>query len=698
MGRASTPAAGLQTRPGRRRRRPQDWSPAPPSRRNDTMKAKLFSILLAAAAWAQTPTAQPPTAWTPEISMQVQPVADVVPSPDGKLVAYTQSHAVIETEKSEVDTQIFLAAADGSHRTQLTRGEKSASAPEFSPDGRYVYFSSERSGKPNLWRIPVDGGEAEMLTDWKGEIGAYRVSPDGKWIAFAGMEPRADEEKEKKEKRDFRVIDENPKNHSLWIVPAEADSQGKRTPRRLTNTPDHVQEFDWSPDSGAIAFAHTPTPGAGEWTKSDISEVTVRDGASGAVRPVAATGASERSPQYSPDGRYLAYLRSTDPARWAQIDRIVLLTRQTGESRDLPPTFDERPALLGWAGDSAQLLFTEPRGVANVVYAMPTDGLPKPVYEPRHGTLQAGRVNATGTAFGFAGESWDEAPESFVLKIGDSIPQRVSSANLDLPKLPLGEAKRVTWKAADGLDIEGLLTYPVGYEPAKKYPLVLIIHGGPTGVFQDSFLGRYGLYPYATFAARGYAVLRVNPRGSGGYGRTFRFANMNDWGGKDYLDLMAGGDQVIWMGVADPDRMAVMGWSYGGFMTSWVVTHTHRFKAAAVGAGVTDLWSFTGTSDIPGFLPDYFSGEPWNAFDGYFNHSPMAFVKGVTTPTLILHGEADVRVPTTQGYEFYNALKRQGVVTKMVVYPRTPHGPREPKFLLDIMQRHIEWVDHYLGK
>ncbi|HXM43746.1 MAG TPA: S9 family peptidase [Bryobacteraceae bacterium] len=657
------------------------------------MPVKLFPILLvaAAAAWGQAPSG-----WTPEISMQVQPVGDVVPSPDGKVVAYTQSHAVMETEKSEVETQIFLAAADGSHRAQLTRGEKSASAPEFSPDSRYIYFSSERSGKPNIWRIPVDGGEAEMLTDWKGEIGAFHVSPDGKWVAFAGMEPRTGEEEAKKEKRDFRVIDEKPKNHSLWIVAAEPDSQGKRPPRRLTNAPDyHVTEFDWSPDSAAIAFAHTPTPGADDWTKSDISEVAVQ---TGAVRPIAATGAAEHSPQYSPDGRYLAYVRSTDPARWAGIDRIVLLTRQSGEARELPPTFDEQPRLLGWAGDSARLLFTEARGTANVVYAMPVDGQPKPVYEPRHGTLQAGRLNATGTAFGFAGESWDEAPEAYVVQIGDSIPQRVSGANLDLPKLPVGETKPVAWKAADGLNIEGLLTYPVGYDPTKKYPLVLVIHGGPTGIFQDSFLGRYGLYPYATFAARGYAVLRVNPRGSSGYGRTFRFANMNDWGGKDYLDLMAGVDQVISMGVADPDRLAVMGWSYGGFMTSWVVTHTHRFRAAAVGAGVTDLWSFTGTSDITGFLPDYFSGEPWNSFDGYYNHSPMAFVKGVTTPTLILHGEADVRVPTTQGYEFYNALKRQGVTTKMVVYPRTPHGPREPKFLLDIMQRQVDWVDRYVSK
>ena len=349
---------------------------------------KFIPILLAAAAWAETPTAQAPTGWTPQLSMQVQPVGEVVPSPDGKLVAYTQSHAVMESEKSEIDTQIFLAAADGAHRTQLTRGEKSATAPEFSPDGRYVYFSSERSGKPNLWRIPVDGGEAEMLTDWKGEIGAFHVSPDDKWIAFAGMEQRADEEQAKKEKRDFRVVDENPKNHSLWIVPSEPDSHGKRVPRHL-ETPGHVTDFDWSPDSRMIAFTHTPTPGANDLTKAGISEVTVE---SGAVRAIAATGAAEREVHYSPDGRYLAFVRSTDPANWAGLDRIVLLTRQSGEARELPPTFDEQPFLIGWSGDSARVFFTEYRGVSRVIYGMPLDGTPQPVYELKQGTLHSRAV------------------------------------------------------------------------------------------------------------------------------------------------------------------------------------------------------------------------------------------------------------------------------------------------------------------
>jgi dipeptidyl aminopeptidase/acylaminoacyl peptidase len=217
------------------------------------------------------------------------------------------------------------------------------------------------------------------------------------------------------------------------------------------------------------------------------------------------------------------------------------------------------------------------------------------------------------------------------------------------------------------------------------------------GVFQETFVGARGLYPIAAFAAEGFAVLRPNPRGSSGYGKKFRFANYNDWGGADYADIMAGVDHVIGMGVADPERMVVMGWSYGGFMTSWVIGHTDRFRAAAVGAGVTNLWSFTGTADIPSFLPDYFAGEPWQNFEAYAKHSPMRYVDKMTTPTLILHGEADERVPITQGYELYAALKRRGVQTEMVTYPRQPHGPNEPKFVLDIMQRHLELAKKHLA-
>jgi dipeptidyl aminopeptidase/acylaminoacyl peptidase len=433
-------------------------------------------------------------------------------------------------------------------------------------------------------------------------------------------------------------------------------------------------------------------PEADYWTKMDVSEVEVE---SGKVKPLAATTAAESNPIYSRDGKYVAFSKSSEPVRWASDSRIVLLTRQSGQTRVLPPTEEEQPQIMGWSADSTRLLFAEPKRTKIAIYEMPVDGPARVLFTPAKGTVNGMNLNARGTHLGFAMERTDEPVEAYAMAIGAKEPVRVSRSNVDLAKPPVGETQVIRWKAKDGREIEGLLTLPVGYEKGKKYPLLLNIHGGPTGVFGETYLGRGGIYPMAAFASKGWAILRCNIRGSSGYGKEFRFANMGDWGGKDYGDLMAGVDHVISMGVADPEHMAVTGWSYGGFMTSWVITQTKRFKAAVVGAGVTNLWSFTGTADIPGFLPDYFAGEPWDNFDAYQKHSPMSFVKNVSTPTLVLHGESDLRVPISQGYELYNAIKRQNVTAKMVVYPRMPHGPTEPKFMLDIMNRHLDWLEKY---
>jgi len=250
-----------------------------------------------------------------------------------------------------------------------------------------------------------------------------------------------------------------------------------------------------------------------------------------------------------------------------------------------------------------------------------------------------------------------------------------------------------------GERIEGLLTLPVGYTAGKRYPLLLVIHGGPAGVFKLTHVVTPGAYTTAVFASAGFAVLRPNPRGSSGYGTAFRRANEKDWGGGDYRDLMAGVDAVIAMGIADPDRLGVMGWSYGGFMTSWIITQTNRFQAASIGAPVTDLVSFTGTSDIPAFLPSYFGGEFWDEqlVEIYRERSPMSHVGRARTPALIQQGESDLRVPISQGYELYNALKRQGIPTRMVTYPRQPHGIREPRLLRDLVERNLAWMEQWLG-
>jgi dipeptidyl aminopeptidase/acylaminoacyl peptidase len=326
------------------------------------------------------------------------------------------------------------------------------------------------------------------------------------------------------------------------------------------------------------------------------------------------------------------------------------------------------------------------------------DGSPETLLGKDDINVTTPTVNRAGTAVGFVHAWSDKAPEPYVTMLQSFAPKQVARVQT-IPSssdAPVGQTDVIRWKAADGMDIEGLLTYPVGYEKGRRVPLLVIVHGGPTGVFIRSFLGMPGPYPMPAFAERGYAVLRVNPRGSSGYGRKFRYANYQDWGGGDYRDIMAGVDHVVNMGVADTNRLGIMGWSYGGYMTSWVITQTKRFKAASVGAGVTNLMSFTGTADIPGFVPDYFGGEFWDVLDRWRAHSAMFNVKGVSTPTLIQHGEADVRVPISQGYELYNALRRQNVPTKMVVYPRQPHGFTEPKMTKDAMERNLEWFDRWI--
>ena len=653
---------------------------------NGFVLTSLFAALLAPAA----SVTETPQQWTPEVSMKVRNITDVLPSPDGSAVVWTESAAVMTPEKSEMNTQLFLAHIDGSHRVQLTRGDKSANAAEFAPDGAFVYFASARGGKRNVFRIAVDGGESEQVTDSKTDIGEYHLSPNGKWIAFTAPPDRPELETAKKLKTDFRVVDEDPADQSLYLVAAEEDAAKKHPARKIAGGPFTVGAFTWSPDSRTIAFETRPAPDADVARKSDISEVDVE---SDAIHPVANTPATEAQPKYSPNGRYLAFVRS--PGGSTEPGRIVLHNRTDAKERELPATFDEQPNLTGWAADSKELYFVEFKGTRVVLYAMPVDGPPKAAFVPQ-GTLGIGvRLNAHGTHAGLALQSASEPVEAYAMALSSMKPMQVSAANTNLPKLPLGETETIRWKNGSE-ELEGLLTLPPGYEKGNKIPLILNIHGGPSGAFVQTFIGAAGLYPIASFAAHGWAVLRVNPRGSTGYGIKFRAANVNDWGDGDYKDLMTGVDHVIEMGIADPNHMAVMGWSYGGYMTNWVIGQTTRFKAAATGAGLSNLISMWGTNDIPSTMDDYFSGTPAEHADGYVKMSPLYYVKNVTTPTLILHGEIDPRVPTGQGYEMYNALKRRGVETVMVVYPRTKHGPEEPKFVLDIMQRHVEWVSKHI--
>ena len=647
---------------------------------------------------AITVTAQnAPTTWTPELQVKTRVVGTPRVSPDGKRVVYTISDAVMTADKSEFVTQIWLATTDGKDNFQLTFNDKSSTNPRWSPDGNWIAFTSNRKdNKNNLYVLPLRGGEAEQITDVKTSVSNFEWSPDGKWIAYTMSDPKAeDEEKNDKARNDFRWVDENLKMARLYVIPVQKDANGKRDARKLTTENYHVGGFDWAPDGSRIVFSHTKSPVANEWTTSDVSIVEVANGKS---KVFVNTPAAEDSAQYSPDGKWIAITVSDNPPRWAQSGLIQVYSVAGGQPKALAASYDGQPNVAGWSADGKRIYFSEARGTGTQLYAIDVAANKIEEIKSTPAVYSGFNLNHSGTTFAFVRQTSDTPGEVFVAPLTTFAPVQVSRVHAGMKLPPVGKTEVITWKSVDGRDIEGLLTYPVGYKAGQKVPLILNIHGGPAGVFQQSFLGGRGAYPLATFSAKGYAILRPNPRGSSGYGTEFRRANEKDWGGKDYQDLMTGVDRVIAMGVADPERLGVMGWSYGGFMTSWIVTQTSRFKAASAGAPVTNLMSFNGTADIPAFVPDYFGGQFWDIMDEYQKHSAMFHVKGVKTPTMIQHGEADVRVPISQGYEFYNALKVQGVPTRMLVLPRQPHGPNEPKMQLAAMQANVEWFDKYIGK
>jgi len=311
-----------------------------------------------------------------------------------------------------------------------------------------------------------------------------------------------------------------------------------------------------------------------------------------------------------------------------------------------------------------------------------------------NGVISASDVDVKHDRVAFIYESVSEPPELFISPLGKFAPQRLTNINASYRDRAIGETRLIHWKnPKDGQQIEGLLTLPVGYTAGKKVPLLTFVHGGPASRFDQGFLGYLSsIYPIQVFAANGFAVLRPNPRGTGGYGEKFRAANRNDWGGMDWIDINAGIDKLISDKIADPDHLGLMGWSYGGFIASWAAGHSDRFKAISIGAPVVDLLSFHGTTDIRDFIPAYF---PPMSLDALRAHSPLWHLRKTKTPILIQHGESDERVPASQGTMLYRALQELGANVTMVTYPRTPHTPREPKLRLDSARRNVEFMEKW---
>ncbi|MFP3896284.1 MAG: alpha/beta fold hydrolase [Anaerolineales bacterium] len=641
--------------------------------------------------------------WTPETLIHYPSITDLDISADGERIVYAVREPTMTEEESKFINHLYLISTEGGEPLRLTYGEASHSSPRWSPDGRYIAFLSDRADDENdLYVMRADGGEAWPLTRSEKGVQKFAWSPDSTRLALSMVAPDSEEEKEKeKAKNDPILWDVDHDRAQLWVLPLTRGVDDLPEPQAVTKDTYHVTDFDWTPDGTSLAFVHQPRPVEDDWPKNHLALVEV-DKEEPQTREIAHVGAWNAICKAR--GEWIACTTGEPPIGWTIEQRIVLYPLTEGEPLSLAMTEDARPFILDWSGDGRYLYVLENSGTCSAIHALPTDGAgpPSTLIDGR-GYLSQVRASNVDT-FAMVAEDMEQPNQICTMRADTGEQREVAHpvGQYAWPNTKAPESELLHWRSDGGeedmpsLEIEGILTLPLADPLQKPYPTLVVVHGGPMSLFSQTYLAASSHYPLLAFAERGYAILRVNPRGSGGYGADFRAANKRDWGGGDYADIMQGLDLLIARGISDPERLGIMGWSYGGYMTSWVITQTSRFKAASVGAGVTNLMSFNGTTDIPGFVPDYFDAEFWEDLAIYREHSPMFQIEGVTTPTLIQHGEEDKRVPLGQGKELYNALKGQGVKVEMVIYPRQEHGPSEPRLIVDIMQRNLDWFDRWI--
>lgn len=612
-------------------------------------------------------------------------------SPSGDWVLYTVS--VPNLEESSTNADLWMVAAAGGTPVRLTNHKAMDDQGRWAPDGTSIAFLSARDGAPQLFRLGLAGGEPEKLTESKTAVGAFAWSPDGSRIAYVTpREATPDEEKKQKAKDDAIVIGKDWVQARLMILDVAS-----RTTTEVARA-EAILDFDWSPDGRQVAYTVAPSPKPDDFRATDIM---VADLSARTSRKLTDNAGADLSPRWSPDGQWIAYLTKGTRQPSLSQSRLALVAAGGGTPRLLAADFLYEPGAPAWSRDGQSLFFWSATRTRNEFFQVPlAGGAPRQLSDLQGSAgvfgSEAVALSADQRTLSFVRSTSESPAEVHVATLDAGWKQRaLTTLNPELASVPRGKGEVIRWKGKDGMEIEGLLVYPVGYEAGKRYPTVAIIHGGPAGVWNESF-GANWYNSAQIYAGEGWLSFLPNVRGSSGYGEKFLAANHRDWGNGDYFDIQTGLDELVRRGLADPDRMAQTGWSYGGYMTAWTLTQTNRFKAVMVGAGLTNMYSMYSTNDLQMVLEDYFGAEPWDDEQAYRRASAMVHIKKARTPTLILHGQQDTRVPIGQAQELYMGLRKNDVPVELVFFPREPHGLQEPRHALDKIKREVAFFSKYV--
>jgi len=625
--------------------------------------------------------------------LNVQSAGGAQISPDGKWVAYTVNSS--DFKQDTYVTHVWLANTETGRTLQLTRGEKSASNPQWSPDSQWLAFTSNRVGDKNqIFALHPDGGEGIPLTKAENAVMGYAWSHDGKTIAFTSSDADSKVLKDRQEYLGgFEVVRKEYDFAQLWTLNVEEAMKAPVAGTQRTKGKDYtIGSFAWSPDDSRIVFSATLNPDLIQGATSDIYLLTLSDKS---VSKLVSQAGPDTDPEFSPDGQSIVFSSAMgNPKFFYSNSRLAVVPVRGGVPKSVTDSFDEQPNFVGWKPDG--IYFSAAQKTTTHLFRVdPATGTITRISRPDNLMLGSVTLTKDGRTLAFTAPSPTSLSEVFVSPVAAFAPKKLTAMSDQVKGWTVGTREVISWQSKDGTTIEGILIKPADFDPTKKYPLLCVIHGGPTGVDRPTLLDtRY--YPTDIWAAKGALILKVNYRGSGGYGERFRQLNVRNLGVGDAWDVLSGVDSLIARGWVDPKRIGGMGWSQGGYISAFLTTSTDRFAAVSVGAGISNWATYYYNTDITPFTIQYLDKDPAIDPEIYAKTSPMTYIKQARTPTLIQHGEFDKRVPIPNAYELRQGLEDRGVPVEMIVYKGFGHGITKPREMRAVMLHNLGWFNHYI--